>query len=137
VASHTAPTTQTNNNNNVINRLIVVDTPQSHTHTTTTTAIATTTTTTTSLPVPTNTYLHIGIPINMRLVTINTSLCLRKDAGDASKGGGFFFVNTGILVFRDDTMMMNIYKGEAFRTNGGYTSIPTCITNEPKNCCVD
>ena len=50
----------------------------------------------------------------MRLVTINTPFCLRKDAGDTSDGGGFFFVNNGILVFRDDTMMINIYEGEAF-----------------------
>ena len=65
----------------------------------------------------------------MRLVTINTPFCLRKDAGDTSDGGGFFFVNNGILVFRDDTMMINIYEGEAFRTNGGYTSIPALQMN--------
>ena len=65
----------------------------------------------------------------MRLVTINTPFCLRKDAGDTSEGGGFFFVNNGILVFRDDEMMMNIYEGEAFRTNGGYTSIPALRIN--------
>ena len=65
----------------------------------------------------------------MRLVTINTPFCLRKDAGDASEGGGFFFVNTGILVFRDDTMMISIYEGETFRTNGGYNSIPALQIN--------
>ena len=65
----------------------------------------------------------------MRLVTINTPFCLRKDAGDTSEGGGFFFVNTGILVFRDDTMMITIYEGETFWTNGGYDSIPALRIN--------
>ena len=62
----------------------------------------------------------------MRLVTINTPLCLRKDAGHASEG--FFFVNTGVLVFRDDTMMINIYEGETFR-NSGHDSIPALQIN--------
>ena len=65
----------------------------------------------------------------MRLVTINTPFCLRKDAGDTSEGGGFFFVNNGILVCRDDTMMISIYEGETFRTNGGYNSIPALQIN--------
>ena len=115
MASHTAPTTQTNNNINVINRLIVVDTPQSHTHT------RTTTTTTTAATIATTT-------TTMRLVTINTPFCLRKDAGDASEGGGFFFVNNGILVFRDDTMMFYIYEGETFQ-NDGYNSVPALQIN--------
>ena len=72
--------------------------------------------------------IHIGIQINMRLVTINTPLCLRKDAGDASEGGGFFFVNNGILVFRDDTMMFYIYEGETFQ-NDGYNSVPALQIN--------
>ena len=63
----------------------------------------------------------------MRLVTINTPFCLRKDAGDASNEG-FFFVNSGILVFRDDTMMISIYEGETFQ-NGGYNSIPALQIN--------
>ena len=130
--------------NNAINRLCVFNTPHKHKHNKNkknNTHTPPTTTTTTTIRRRQLVYLyrqiHIGIPINMRLVTINAPFCLRKDVGDASEGEGFFFVNNGILVFRDDTMMMNIYKGEAFRTNGGYTSIPTCITNEPKNCCVD
>ena len=65
----------------------------------------------------------------MRLVTINTPFCLRKDVGDASEGEGFFFVDNGILVFRDDTMMFYIYEGETFRTNGGYNSIPALQIN--------
>ena len=64
----------------------------------------------------------------MRLVTINTPFCLRKDAGDTSEGGGFFFVNNGILVFRDDEMMISIYEGETFR-NGGYNSTPALQIN--------
>ena len=65
----------------------------------------------------------------MKLVTINTPFCLRKDVSDANEGGGFFFVNNGILVFRDDTMMISIYEGETFRTNGGYNSIPALQIN--------
>ena len=65
----------------------------------------------------------------MRLVTINTPFCLRKDVGDASEGEGFFFVNNGILVFRDDTLMISIYEEETFRTNGGYDSIPALRIN--------
>ena len=65
----------------------------------------------------------------MRLVTINTPFCLRKDAVDTSEGGGFFFVNNGVLVFRDDTMMISIYEGETFRTNGGYNSTPALLIN--------
>ena len=64
----------------------------------------------------------------MRLVTINTPFCLRKDAGDTSEGGGFFFVNNGILVCRDDTMMISIYEGETFRS-GGYNSTPALQIN--------
>ena len=64
----------------------------------------------------------------MRLVTINTPFCLRKDVGDANEGEGFFFVNNGILVFRDDTMMFYIYEGETFQ-NGGYNSIPALQIN--------
>ena len=63
----------------------------------------------------------------MRLVTINTPFCLRKDVGHASEG--FYFVNNGVLVFRDDTMMITIYEGETFRTNGGYDSIPALRIN--------
>ena len=63
----------------------------------------------------------------MRLVTINTPFCLRKDVG-ASEGEGFFFVNNGILVFRDDTMMISIFEGETFR-NGGYNSTPALQIN--------
>ena len=62
----------------------------------------------------------------MRLVTINTPLCLRKDAGHASEG--FFFVNNGVLVFRDDTMMISIYEAETFQ-NGGYNSTPALQIN--------
>ena len=69
-------------------------------------------------------YIHI----NMKLVTINAPFCLRKDVDDASEGEGFFFVNNGILVFRDDTMMFYIYEGETFR-NGGYNSIPVLHIN--------
>ena len=64
----------------------------------------------------------------MRLVTIYTPFCLRKDVGDASEGGGFFFVDNGILVFRDDTMMISIYEEETFQTNG-YNSIPALQIN--------
>ena len=53
--------------------------------------------------------------------------CLRKDIVGACKG--FFFVNYGILVFRDDTMMISIYEGESFRTNGGYSSTPVLQIN--------
>ena len=62
----------------------------------------------------------------MKLVTINTPFCLRKDAGHASEG--FFFVNNGVLVFRDDTMMITIYEAETFQ-NGGYNSIPALQIN--------
>ena len=62
----------------------------------------------------------------MKLVTINTPFCLRKDAGHASEG--FFFVNNGVLVFRDDTMMITIYEAEMFR-NDGYNSIPALQIN--------
>ena len=62
-------------------------------------------------------------------MTINAPFCLRKDVRDASKGGGFFFVNNGILVCRDDTMMIPIYDGETFRTNGGYNSVPASQIN--------
>ena len=65
----------------------------------------------------------------MRLVTIYTPFCLRKDVGDASEGGGFFFVDNGILVFRDDTMMISIYEEETFQTNGGYDSTPALQIN--------
>ena len=73
-------------------------------------------------------YIHINISINMRLVTINTPFCLRKDVGDTNEGGGFFFVNNGILVFRDDTMMFYIYEGETFQ-NDGYNSVPALQIN--------
>ena len=62
----------------------------------------------------------------MRLVTINTPFCLRKDAGESNEG--FFFVNNGILVFRDDTMMVSIYESESFQS-GGYNSIPALRIN--------
>ena len=68
----------------------------------------------TSLPVPANIYPH--------------TFYLRNDVGDASKEG-FFFVGNGILVVRDDTEIINIYEGEAFRTNGGYDSIPVLQIN--------
>ena len=63
----------------------------------------------------------------MKLVTINAPFCLRNDVGHASKEG-FFFVNNGILVFRDDTMMISIYEGETFRS-GGYNSTPALQIN--------
>ena len=62
----------------------------------------------------------------MRLVTINAPFCLRKDVGHPNEG--FFFVNNGILVLRDDTRMIHIYEGETFR-NGGYDSIPALQIN--------
>ena len=65
----------------------------------------------------------------MKLVTIYAPFCLRKDVGDASEGGGFFFVDNGILVFRDDTMMFYIYEEETFQTNGGYNSTPALQIN--------
>lgn len=65
----------------------------------------------------------------MRLVIINTPFCLQNNFGDTSEGGGFFFVNNGILVFQDNTIMITIYEGEMFRTNGGYDSIPALQIN--------
>ena len=70
----------------------------------------------------------------VRIVTIQAPFCLRKDANDASTGSrfdtrdGFFIADKGILVFRDDTMMVNIYEQEAFRTNG-LNSIPVLQIN--------
>ena len=63
----------------------------------------------------------------MRLVVISTPFCLRKDVGHASDG--FFFVSDGILVLRDDTMMITIYENKTFRTNGGYNSVPALQIN--------
>ena len=37
-------------------------------------------------------------------------------------------MNNGILVCRDDTMMISIYEGETFR-NGGYNSTPALQIN--------
>ena len=39
------------------------------------------------------------------------------------------FVDNGILVVHDDTKIINIYEGEAFRTNGGFDSIPVLQIN--------
>ena len=64
----------------------------------------------------------------MRLVTINAPFCLRKDVGHASEEG-FFIVDKGVLVCRDDTMMINIYEEETFRTNGYVNSIPALQIN--------
>ena len=71
--------------------------------------------------------IHIGIQINMRLVTINAPFCSQKHVGHASEG--FYFVNNGVLVFRDDNMMITIYEGKTFQTNGGYDSIPALQIN--------
>ena len=85
-------------------------------HTQETTAATTTTTATTTAIYTTS----------MRLVTINAPFCLRKDVGHPNEG--FFFVNNGILVLRDDTRMIHIYEEETFR-NGGYDSIPALQIN--------
>ena len=49
---------------------------------------------------------------------------MQKDVGHASEG--FYFVNNGVLVFHDNTMMIHIYEGETF-WNGGYNSIPPAL----------
>ena len=64
----------------------------------------------------------------MKLVTIYAPFCLRKDVGHASEEG-FFIVDKGVLVCRDDTMMINIYEEETFRTNGYVNSIPALQIN--------
>ena len=91
------------------------------TTTTTTTTIetitATTTATTTTTTLPAHTHRHTTQYETTRVVTINAPFCLQKDVNHASKEGGFF-VNNGILVLRDDIMMISIYEGETFRTNG-------------------
>jgi|TARA_B110001452_G_C15202191_1_gene417176 hypothetical protein len=62
----------------------------------------------------------------MAFVTIDASLCLRKDADSA--GDGYFFVNHGIVTLNHKEKLINIYEKETFLLDG-YDSTPALQIN--------